>query len=465
MLKRYLGDKAFYKRVLAIAVPMMIQNGITNFVSLLDNIMVGQVGTAQMSGVSIVNQLLFVFNLTIFGLTTGAGIFTAQFHGSRDVEGIRYTFRYKFISSMVATLSCIAILFFAQTPLITTFLQGEGTPEEAVEILSYAKEYLIITLWGLVPFALNSVYCSTLRECGQTVVPMVSGITAVFTNLILNYIFIFGKLGCPAMGVAGAALATTISRFVEFGVVAIWTHTHKEKNPFIQSAYRSMRIPLALLGQLLIRCLPLLLNELSWALAKTFMNQCYSTCSLEVMSAINIMSTLNNLSNVVSMSFGNTLGIILGQMLGAGCSKDEIWKEYKRLIFLVFSTSIVFGVLLAALSYAFPMLYNTTDSIRDIATSLILIMALIKPVSAYVVAAYHTLRCGGNTLLTFAYDGLPMFLLGVPLAFLLSRFTNMSILPLYFICQMPDVVKMIVGMLMIRSRRWMNRLTQTPAKT
>ena len=102
---------------------------------------------------------------------------------------------------------------------------------------------------------------------------------------------------------------------------------------------------------------------------------------------------------------------------------------------------------------------------RQIATSLILIMALIKPVSAYVVAAYHTLRCGGNTLLTFAYDGLPMFLLGVPLAFFLSRFTNMSILPLYFICQMPDVVKMIVGMFMIRSRRWMNRLTQTPAKT
>ncbi len=463
MLKRYLGDKAFYKRVLAIAIPMMIQNGITNFVSLLDNIMVGQVGTAQMSGVSIVNQLMFVFNLTVFGLTTGAGIFTAQFHGSKDVDGVRHTFRYKFISSMLATLVCIAVLYFAQTPLITTFLQGEGTPEDAAEILKYGKEYLIITLWGMIPFALSSVYCSTLRECGQTMVPMVSGITAVFTNLILNYIFIFGKLGLPAMGASGAALATTISRFVELGVVAIWTHTHPEKNPFVRGVYRSMRIPLALLGQLLIRCLPLLLNELSWALAKTFMNQCYSTCSLEVMSAINIMSTLNNLSNVVSMSFGNTLGIILGQMLGAGRSKDEVWKEYKQLIFLVFATSMVFGIVLAALSRAFPMLYNTTDSIRELTTSLILIMALIKPVSAYVMAAYHTLRCGGNTLLTFAYDGLPMFLLGVPLAFFLSRYTNMAILPLYFICQMPDVVKMIVGMFMIRSRRWMNRLTEKTA--
>lgn len=463
MLKKYIGDKSFYKRVLIIAIPMMIQNGITNFVSLLDNIMVGQVGTAQMSGVSIVNQLMFVFNLTVFGLTTGAGIFTAQFHGSKDVEGVRYTFRYKFISSMLATLACIAVLYFAQTPLITTFLQGEGTAEDAAEILKYGKEYLIITLWGMIPFALNSVYCSTLRECGQTMVPMVSGITAVFTNLILNYIFIFGKLGLPAMGAAGAALATTISRFVELGVVAIWTHTHPEKNPFVKGVYRSLRIPLALLGQLLIRCLPLLLNELSWALAKTFMNQCYSTCSLEVMSAINIMSTLNNLSNVVSMSFGNTLGIILGQMLGAGRSKDEVWKAYKQLIFLVFATSMVFGIVLAALSHAFPMLYNTTDSIRDITTSLILIMALIKPVSAYVMAAYHTLRCGGNTLLTFAYDGLPMFLLGVPLAFILSRYTNISILPMFFICQMPDVVKMIAGMYMIRSRRWMNRLTEKAA--
>jgi len=463
MLRKYIGDKAFYKRVLVIAIPMMIQNGITNFVSLLDNIMVGQVGTAQMSGVSIVNQLMFVFNLTIFGLTTGAGIFTAQFHGSRDVDGVRYTFRYKFISSMLATLGCIAILFFAQTPLITTFLQGEGTPEDAAEILKYGKGYLLITLWGMIPFALNSVYCSTLRECGQTVVPMISGITAVFTNLILNYIFIFGKLGLPAMGAEGAALATTISRFIELAIVAIWTHTHPEKNPFVKGVFCSLRIPLALLGQLLIRCLPLLLNELSWALAKTFMNQCYSTCSLEVMSAINIMNTLNTLSNVVSMSLGNTLGILLGQMLGAGCSKDEVWKEYKQLIALVFATSALFGILLAAVAHAFPMLYNTTDSIRDLTTALILIMALIKPVSAYVMAAYHTLRCGGNTLLTFAYDGLPMFLLGVPLAFILSRYTDISILPLYFICQMPDVVKMIAGMYMIRSRRWMNRLTEKTA--
>ena len=148
-LKRYIGDRAFYRRVLAIVVPIIIQNGITNFVSLLDNIMVGQVGTLPMSGVSIVNQLLFVFYLCIFGATAGAGIFTAQFQGSGDDEGIRHTFRFKVLICIVLAVIGIVIFSVADGPLIRLFLTGEGAAQDAAAILEYGQGYLEWMMLGL----------------------------------------------------------------------------------------------------------------------------------------------------------------------------------------------------------------------------------------------------------------------------------------------------------------------------
>ena len=141
-LKRYIGDKAFYRRVMTIVIPIIIQNGITNFVSLLDNIMVGRVGTLPMSGVSIVNQLLFVFYLSIFGATAGAGIFTAQFQGSGDNDGIRHTFRFKILVCTLLAGAGRLIFTFASKPLIRLFLTGECTASDANAILEYGQGYL-----------------------------------------------------------------------------------------------------------------------------------------------------------------------------------------------------------------------------------------------------------------------------------------------------------------------------------
>ena len=214
MHHRYIGDKAFYRRVFGVAVPIIIQNGITNFVSLLDNIMVGQVGTVPMSGVSIVNGLLFVFNLCVFGASSGAGIFTAQFYGSKDDEGIRHTFRFKFLICIVISLVGAAIFLLGGSSLIGLYLTGEGDAATAAGALDHGLKYLAIMLWGFLPFALTNTYSSTLRETGETFIPMLGGIAAVFVNLVLNYILIFGKFGAPEMGVEGAAIATFISQLV-----------------------------------------------------------------------------------------------------------------------------------------------------------------------------------------------------------------------------------------------------------
>ncbi len=227
--KKFIGDRKFYRMVLSVAVPIMIQNGITNFVSLLDNIMVGQIGTEQMSGVAIVNQLMMVYYLCIFGGLSGAGIFTAQYFGENNNEGIRHTFRYKLWMALILTLSAVFIFVFFGNNLISFYLNGNSDGGNLQAALAYGKTYMIIMLFGLPAFMFQQMYSTTLRECGETLVPMKAGIAAVTVNLAFNYVLIYGKLGFPEMGVAGAAIATVLSRYVEAAVVIIWTHRHKGK--------------------------------------------------------------------------------------------------------------------------------------------------------------------------------------------------------------------------------------------
>ena len=460
MLKRYIGNRAFYKRVFQIAMPIIIQNGITNFVSLLDNIMVGQVGTLPMSGVSIVNQLIFVFNLCIFGASSGAGIFTAQFHGRGDAEGVRHTFRFKFLICAALSLGAGVLFFLCGDSLIGLYLTGEGDAADAVSVLIYGRGYLTVMLWGLLPFAICNAYASTLKESGETFVPMAAGVAAVAVNLVLNYVFIFGHFGAPAMGVRGAALATVISRYVELLLVAGWTHRNGGKHPFIRGAYASMAIPGPLLKNIIVTGMPLLANELLWSLGVVTMNQCYSTCGLDVVPAMNIATTMSNLSSVVFLSMGNAVGILMGQMLGAGLPEREVRDSNRKLLAISVASGVVFGALEASLSGAFPLLYNTTHEVRHLATELILVVAVMMPFHAYTNATYFTLRSGGQTFVTFLFDSCFMWVVCVPLAYCLSRFTSLPILPLYILCQMTDLLKSVIGAAMLKQGKWIQNLTQ-----
>ena len=458
MFKRLIGDKAFYRRVLLVAIPIIIQNGITNFVSLLDNIMVGQVGTIPMSGVTIVNQLIFVFNLCLFGATSGPGIFTAQFYGSGDHEGIRHTFRFKFLICAMLAILGIGIFSIGGTPLINLYLTGEGDALEASQMLHYGLEYLKIMLIGFLPFAICNAYSSTLRESGETMVPMLGGVVAVFVNLILNYILIFGKFGAPAMGVAGAAWATSISRFVELAIVAGWAHLNPQKMPFIRGVYRTFRVPRQLSRDITFKGLPLLVNEFFWASGMAVLSQCYSTCGLDVVPAYNIASTLFNLTSVAFMAMGTAVGIIMGQMLGAGNSEAELRDSNNKLIFVAVLCGLIFGSVMAAVSSLFPRLYNTSDTVREIAKMLILITAGIMPFNAYTTSTYFTLRSGGKSLVTFLFDSCFVWFIIVPIAFCLSRFTAMTIIPLYLICQCTDFIKCALGYWMIKKGDWIQNL-------
>ena len=456
-LSRYIGDKSFYKTVLTILLPVILQNGLTNFVSLLDNIMVGSVGTEQMSGVSIVNQLIFVFNLCIFGGLAGAGIFTAQFFGKKDDEGVRYTFRFKMLTA--ASLLVIGLIVFNcfSSPLIALYLHEGSESGDIAATAGFGADYMKVILWGLLPFALQQVYAGTLRECGETVVPMKAGIVAIFVNLIFNYLLIFGKFGFPQMGVQGAALATVLSRYVECAIIVIWTHRHKEQAPFIEGAYRSMRVPLSLVKDIFRKGMPLLVNEFLWSAGMATLNQAYSTRGLAVVASMNICSTISNLFNVVWLSMGTVVAIMVGQQLGAS-EFDKAKITVRRLMLVSLAGAAAIGVVMITFAPLFPRLYNTTEEVRRIASRLLMIVACAGPVNAFCHCCYFTLRSGGKTWITFLFDSAYLWVLSIPLARLLTGATVWPILPIYMICTFIDVIKALAGGVLIKKDVWVHNI-------
>ena len=456
--ERFIGDKNFYKLVLMVATPMMIQNGITNFVSLLDNIMVGQLGTEQMSGVAIVNQLMMVFNISIFGAVSGASIFSAQFFGKGDHEGVRNAFRFKLVSCFAFAILGIIIFLTAGSSLIQFFL-NDGSAQGIALTHQYGMEYLMVMVVGIIPFTVSQVYSSTLRETGETIVPMIAGVAAVFVNLVFNYLLIFGNFGFPKWGVAGAAVATTISRVVETAIVVIWTHAHSTKNIFIQSVYRNFSIPMNLVKQIMAKGTPLLINEALWSGGMAVLTQCYSMRGLDAVAAINISSTVSNLFNVVFLALGSSIAIIVGQQLGSGELEKAVDTD-RKLIFFSTAACFVMGALMVVAAPIFPAIYNTSDVVKGYATNLIRIAAIFMPLYSYYHATYFTLRSGGKTVVTFLFDSGYLWTIMVPVAFVISRFTSIPLIPMYFICQCSEIFKAVVGTILVVKKVWVNNIVE-----
>jgi len=458
-IHKYIGTKAFYKATLSIALPIMIQNAITNFVSLLDNLMIGRVGTNALSGVAIANQLMFIYFLIIFGATAGVGIFTAQFFGMKDDEGVRYTFRFKLIANTLLTIISCIILYINAEQFISLFLQGEGLASDAAETLKIGISYIRISVWGLLPVGIANGYGGTLRETGETKVPMIASMVAVFINLIGNFILIYGYFGLPAFGADGAAIATNISRYIELLVLIIYTGTHSEKHRFIKGAFKSFYVPFSLVQKLVAKSLPLIANETLWSLGTTFMNQCYSYRSLNAVAAINIQTTIWSLLGVAFLAMGDAVGILVGQLLGSGDIEKAKDTAIKLRVFTCFC-GLVFGIIMIAIANLFPMLYNTSESIRSMAAWLIIINGALMPFYAYTHASYFIIRAGGKTGITFLFDCCFVWLVSVPVAFILSRFTQVDVIMMFIIVQSLELIKCVIGGVMVNSGIWAKKIVE-----
>lgn len=455
--EKYIGDRAFYKMLMAVAVPIMIQNGITNFVSLLDNIMVGRIGTEQMSGVAIVNQIMFIYFLCLFGGMSGAGIFTAQYYGYKDNRGIQYTFRYKLWMGFIITAVAVLVMLGFGSDLVGLFLNESSSGGDLQATLNYALGYMRIIFFSMPLVFVSFTYSSTLRECGETMVPMRAGLTAVFVNLVFNYLLIYGKLGFPKMGVYGAAIATGISRAVECAIIVIWLHTHTKIHPYIRGLYSSVRIPLPVVRKFFVTGAPLLVNETLWSTGIFLLNQAYSLRGLNVVAGQNIASTINNVFNISFIALGDAIAIIVGQLLGAGKMKEAKDTDTKIIAAAIMIGCVVTAVMVLT-APLFPRLYNTNPEARKLATMFLIVMGLTTPKEAFLHTTYFTIRSGGKTLITFVFDSVFMCLVSVPVAYILSRFTGLHVIAIFAIVHALDLIKCVVGYVLVKKNVWMKNI-------
>ncbi len=461
MIKQYIGDRAFYRMLMKIAVPIIIQQGITQFVNMLDNIMVGQVGTLAMSGVSIANELLLILMLSIFGTVSAVSIFSAQYFGQQNYKGVHRCFRIKFLLLGILTVAAAFIYLTFGKQLIGFYMNSEAnTPEAIAETAGYAWNYMRIMVFGYIPFAVCQIFSSTVRESGETVLPMYASVSAVLTNLVFNYILIFGHFGFPALGSTGAAVATVISRFVELAVITGGLLINRNKYPFLEGITDKTTVPAELLKSIVVKGAPLVLNEILWSLGMAMITQCYSMKGLEAIAAVNIMHTVGNIFRIINIALGNSISIIVGQLLGAG-ETERAAQTNSRIIFAGTCLSAAAGIILFATSGLYPQLYNTSAYVRETAASLLKVTAVMLPVNALYMASYFTLRTGGKTVITFLFDSGYTWVVTLVLAFILTRKTALGIVAVFICISAADLPKVLLGIWLLKKRIWINRLVET----
>lgn len=450
-MKKLIGSKGFYKMVLAICIPIVIQNGFTNLASLLDNIMIGQLGTLSMSGVSITNQLLQVFNVTIFGAMSGPGIFMAQFYGKKNKEGVENCFRIKLIIGLIITILAIFLFYTFGSQLISLYLND--SPSDSLKTLNYGMNYLKVMLIGLIPFVITQVYSSSLRETGNTVLPMIASVVAVIVNFCINYILIFGHFGFPQLGVSGAAIGTVVSRVIEMSINIIGGY----RNTYLKEAMVLKKVPLSLTKEMLKRGLPLLCNEILWSISIALISQSYSTRGIIAVAAINITTTVTNFFMIVCYAMGNSISIVVGQQLGAG--EIEKAKDYDlKMLFMNFVMCLAIGIVLFNVSSLIPQIYNTSLEVKALASQLLKIAACMLPIISIYYSSYFTMRAGGKTFLTFLFDSGYTFVFTFMSALLLTRLTSLPILTIYLLVQCVDIPKATLGLVLVRKGIWVHNI-------
>ena len=458
-LKSYIGDRAFYKKTLAIALPMIIQNTVTNLVNLLDNLMVSWVGTEQMSGVSIVNQFIFVFNLAVFGAISGAGIFTAQFNGRGDTEGVRNTMRIKLVLCLVCGVIGVLVLGCFSDGLINSFLH-DSAEDQALDlqlVFDSAKAYAAYIIIGLIPFAFSQAYASTLRETGETFIPMLASSASILTNFVFNGILIFGLFGFPVMGVAGAAIATALSRFVELAILAAYTHVKTEKCKYATGLFKGFSVPVPLVKQVAIKGTPILLNEFFWSLSITTINMCYSTRGTDVIAAMNISFNLQNLLSVAYFALSSSIAIIVGNLLGAGKLEEAKETDKKLLAFSVFMGVLMMGIQIA-LAPVFPKIYTEVESVIELATYNMICFGITMPFAALATSTYYTIRSGGRVFITMLFDSVYAWVIVIPTVAALAYFTDLPFVFMLPIVLIVENLKVLPGLILVHKGIWVRQL-------
>ena len=453
------GSWQFYRRALAIAVPIMLQQLIQSLVSLIDNFMVSGLGDICMSGVNVAGQVLFVFMVFVSAICMSGGIFMTQFYGAKDAWGMGQAFRFKLVAGLAAFIPYVLVTLVFPRQVLSLMLIGNT---QADLILDEAVQYMRIMFWVGIPMTVSMCIASSLRDLDQVNTPLVVTVIATLTNTVFNWLLIYGHLGFPRLGVRGAALATVIARAVELVLfIGVYIRT---KPAFAVRAAELLKIDGPLFRSILRKGALVLFCEMVWVMSETVTTALYNgRGGADVVSGMAASFAIANLYFVAFGGIYSAAGVLLGKTLGEG----NLEKARREKTWLLSGTA-VFGIVMTGFGFAttllVPVVYGRlSDSAISICRQMVMTMSLFMVPWLYMNTQTAIARAGGDTAMGAITDaGLTIFVM-TPMVFALALLTDVGPVVLYCGVKLVDVVKVVIFHFWLKKERWLKNLTKRGA--
>lgn len=449
------GSAEFYKKALLIAIPVMLQQLIQSLVSLIDNFMVSGLGDVSMSGVNVAGQVLFVFMIFVNTICMSGGIFLTQFYGAKDEKGMQQAFRFKLVLGLAAFIPYFFVCIVFPRQVLSLMLIGNT---QAQQILAEAVRYIRIMFFMGPMMTVSVCIASSMRDIGNVRFPLAVTVVATLTNTLFNWILIYGRLGFPALGVEGAAIATVIARTLEF---AIFIAAYIIRRPEFAVRLKDIgKIDRSLFREILKKGALMLFCEMVWVLSETVTTAIYNgRGGADVVSGMSSSFAIANLFFVAFGGIYNATGVVLGKTLGRG-DLDEARKEKRWLL----SGAAVFGIFMVGFALAttlfIPVVFGRLSvSAISICRRMVIMMAVFTPVWVYINAQQAVARAGGDTKMGAYTDAMITIFVMLPLLFGLGLLTDIGPVELYLCIKLIDLAKVVIFHFWLKKERWLRNLT------
>lgn len=453
-LKAFLFDRAFYRGILMLGLPIAAQNLLSSSASLIDTVMVGQLGEVPLSAVGMAGQWSFFMFLFYFGFSSGSSVFFSQYWGVKDMPRIRHTYTLGFLNVFVIAVLFMVIGYLFPETVIRVFTNDDAVVVEGVK-------YLKIAVFGYIAQCVNTYGCTLLRSTEEVKLPMVANLIAVATNTFFNWVLIYGKLGAPAMGVEGAALATVISAWVCAAIVLIASYAKKNLLAIPFKAF--FRIKLSTVKRFYPVVLPVVFNESLWAMATMCLNMVYGRLGTGNYSAMTVKNTIENLAFTFFIGLSNACSVMVGKSIGAGEYKKG-FTDARRFGVVSPALAVLLGLILVALRVPLTNLFTLSDSVKVTAQWLIIINACIYPIRMFNhMNIVGTFRAGGDTRASLIMDAGSIWCLSVPLVALAGLVWQLPFVFVFMMTAVEETVKFLIGLWYLNSGKWIKPVTAKKA--
>jgi putative MATE family efflux protein len=453
LLKRILDfyrDPDYFREVRKIAVPIIIQQLMFSGLNLLGVVFVGQKGDASVAAVGLAGQVAFLLNLVHFGIISGAAMFTAQFWGRQDIPNLRRVLGLCLMLAIAASL-----IFFTLAQLLPHQILSIYSKDATV--IELGANYIRTFSWTFLFFGVTFSYALVMRSTGNVKLPTTVSVIALSISTILSYSLIFGKLGLPELGIQGAAVAAVIAR--AFECIALVTLTYLTKSPVAASLRELTDFDRAFLSRVIRPMLPVILNELFWSLGITTYNIIYGRMGTSSFAAMNIVSTIEQVAFVLFIGISNATSVLVGNRIGAD-KEQEAYIFAGRSLGLGLAGGMIIGLLLQLVKGPILTLYNVSPEVIQNAGYIINVVTFFLWVRVNnMTIVVGILRAGGDTRFSLFLDGIIIWLVGVPMAFLAANVLHLPVYYVYLFAMSEEAAKWILGVTRYRSRKWINNLT------